>query len=1148
MSGSKRSAESDLEEEDSEASSSPRNDLSSQPSSGRKRRRVADDSDTTPEQDNRVNHFLDGTSEIDDDEDADSDDSSAQEAATQVLRERKARERQNGNIARENGILESVEVHEFMCHKHFSFSLGPLINFICGQNGSGKSAILTAIILCLGGKASTTNRGGSLKRFIKEGADASRIICRLKNQGEGSFMPEEYGDVIEIERHFSRAGTTGYKIRSEGGRRIVSTKKADLEAILDHFNLQIDNPLNVLSQDMARSFINSASASEKYKFFLKGVQLEQLDQDYNLLGEQLEAMRVKLERSEEDIKILETRMNEAKAVQDHAKRRAGVRDKIRDLSREMAWKQIEEQEEILQNYVAEIDSATTKITEAEAHVNEIEVRYQRADAEHETTGQSLHDANEAISLANTSQQELKEKRDDAKQEMNNSQTETRALKDDITHHANRISKLQQEIQEEEARLLELNGGGAARRLEEFEVAKTRLQQAKDDLAGHRRSRLDLDSTLQDCSKSERDKQHELKTREKEQVEEENRLKDLEANKDRQSSAFKQNTDRLVQTIDKETNWERKPIGPLGRYVKLTRPEWSSILERMFGGTLSGFLVFNKRDANLLGRLKGQARCDADIFIGNLHTIVPREPDERFDTVLRVLDIENEAVKKHLIIQHAIEQQLLIGDLEEATHEMYDNDRLRNVRGCFAFTPHDKRTGILLKYTATGEPAQDPVSQWVGQPRMRGDLEATISLRKRAVEEMRQQTIAAQKACQEARAKSMKAQNASTRHTNRERELTLAVQAADDEVERVDGAIREDNVESGKLEALKNSLGEVEDQKSLVEEQYKDAIIAQDGKKKELRTCQQRLQEFDREVQELRARLERAQQAHRASDHARARELQDKNNAVERVRDAQRDHQRLEQTKTEFANKVEENTATATAFCARVNTTPGMSYEQMKAKWDRLREQQRRYAAEVGFTLEEATENHLKAMKAYKESKREFDNSTEAKDLLLASLKQRKDRWHQFRYHITARARITFSYLLSNRGFRGSIKMNHRKRLLDLSIEPDLTRRSGTGRSTKTLSGGEKSFSQICLLLAMWEAMGSPIRCLDEFDVFMDAVNRNLSVKMIIDAARDSVGRQYVLISPGSKSDIPKASDVKAEQMPEPLRGGQQTINFAAQSG
>lgn len=83
--------------------------------------------------------------------------------------------RRNGvvmdNLPAENGIIEAVECINFMCHSHLELTFGPLINFIIGHNGSGKSAVLTALTLCLGGKATSTNRGQSLKSFIKEGQE-----------------------------------------------------------------------------------------------------------------------------------------------------------------------------------------------------------------------------------------------------------------------------------------------------------------------------------------------------------------------------------------------------------------------------------------------------------------------------------------------------------------------------------------------------------------------------------------------------------------------------------------------------------------------------------------------------------------------------------------------------------------------------------------------------------------------------------------------------------------------------------------------------------------------------------------------------------------------------------------------------------------
>ena len=145
-----------------------------------------------------------------------------------------------------------------------------------------------------------------------------------------------------------------------------------------------------------------------------------------------------------------------------------------------------------------------------------------------------------------------------------------------------------------------------------------------------------------------------------------------------------------------------------------------------------------------------------------------------------------------------------------------------------------------------------------------------------------------------------------------------------------------------------------------------------------------------------------------------------------------------------------------------------------------------------------------------------------------ALNTRNDRWLKFRQEISVLARVTFNYLLSERQYRGSLSIDHKSERLDIHIQPDITVNSNAGRQTKTLSGGEKSFSTVCLLLALWDAMGSPIRCLDEFDVFMDNVNREIAMKLIVGAARRSVGRQYILITPQAmnKKQLDDADDVK----------------------
>jgi structural maintenance of chromosomes protein 6 len=262
--------------------------------------------------------------------------------ATQIIRKRN--EKTMENLPAENGIIESVTCINFMCHNKFHISLGPLINFIIGFNGSGKSAILTAITLCLGGKANSTNRGGSLKAFVKEGRESATLIVKLKNGGYG-FQQETYGDSIIVERHFTKTGSSGFKLKGATGR-VISTKKADLEEICDYFALQIDNPMNVLTQDMSRQFLNNSTPADKYRFFVKGVQLEQLDQDYQLLEETIDLIESRLKTRDDDIRVLENRAKKAMAKLEMSDKHDKLRGKIRDYMRQMAWSQVEQEENV----------------------------------------------------------------------------------------------------------------------------------------------------------------------------------------------------------------------------------------------------------------------------------------------------------------------------------------------------------------------------------------------------------------------------------------------------------------------------------------------------------------------------------------------------------------------------------------------------------------------------------------------------------------------------------------------------------------------------------------------------------------------------------------------------------------------------------
>ena len=165
-----------------------------------------------------------------------------------------------------------------------------------------------------------------------------------------------------------------------------------------------------------------------------------------------------------------------------------------------------------------------------------------------------------------------------------------------------------------------------------------------------------------------------------------------------------------------------------------------------------------------------------------------------------------------------------------------------------------------------------------------------------------------------------------------------------------------------------------------------------------------------------------------------------------------------------------------------------------------------------------------------------------------------------------RAKAHFIYYLSIRGYTGKMSFNHDEQRLYLKVQIDssfvnpnfhdeLSARSMAEASqtntimpkdTRSLSGGERSFSTLAFLLALWEAMECPFRCLDEFDVFMDAINRRLCMKLLIEMARTtSSSRQYILITPQDISTISLGNDVRVHRLRDPERG--QSVLFDSSS-
>ena len=137
----------------------------------------------------------DDDEEEDDEEEEEEDDDMENDA--QYFNPRSAKN-QTGQSA-ETGIIVKIYCENFMCHRKLSVTFCPNVNFINGQNGSGKSAILAALQICLGARANVTHRGSKLSDLIRQGHNGAAVVrVTLLNKGVDAFKPQAYGDFITV--------------------------------------------------------------------------------------------------------------------------------------------------------------------------------------------------------------------------------------------------------------------------------------------------------------------------------------------------------------------------------------------------------------------------------------------------------------------------------------------------------------------------------------------------------------------------------------------------------------------------------------------------------------------------------------------------------------------------------------------------------------------------------------------------------------------------------------------------------------------------------------------------------------------------------------------------------------------------------------
>lgn len=174
-----------------------------------------------------------------------------------------------------------------------------------------------------------------------------------------------------------------------------------------------------------------------------------------------------------------------------------------------------------------------------------------------------------------------------------------------------------------------------------------------------------------------------------------------------------------------------------------------------------------------------------------------------------------------------------------------------------------------------------------------------------------------------------------RHGNREKELQIAVQRLDDQVEELRDALEKENVEDGRLDVLKATLQEAEEEKRLNEGSYADSVNAMDSIMEKLKSTKREMAAKDSQIAALEEQVRVARSEEAKVVEKRRKALGDKNTAAGRVDDAKQEIERIQLKLEQMAARILDYKEKASMVSPRVPVPEGETPSSLDKKLDRL---------------------------------------------------------------------------------------------------------------------------------------------------------------------------------------------------------------------
>ncbi|EFX80391.1 putative SMC6, structural maintenance of chromosome protein 6, copy A [Daphnia pulex] len=937
-------------------------------------------------------------------------------------------------------MLKLIVLENFLCHDHLKVEFNKKINFIIGKNGSGKSAILTGIVVALGERASSTCRGQSLKG------------------------------------------------------KLISKKHSDLDRILAQMNIQVDNPVCILNQETAKNFLHNNDAQQKYKLFERATQIDAIHNEYLVAKEEISKSKSCLEEKLQSLKFLHADVNKWKTKKEWYDEINKVHDKKEQLQNEILWAHVEGFEK----------KATKALQKKKNQLSEIE---------------KVQVAREKFAVVDKQLTEMKNRKKTFQNDLGQLGTEKQRLMKDKTDLIKEIENLKKtygdsEHAQEKARR-EISLYQLKEKFESFDssrkVSEHQVEQLNNACIQLRNETVDVKSESRRIHVS-------LETKKK-------TLAQLQKSDSNSCAVFGEWVPKLLQRIERTPFRGSKPKGPIGSYIKLRDRSWAPVIEHFFGPRLSCFVCSNDEDAKLLQKLvheevprNGQTpKILVSCMNGQVHDVREHKVhcseellSKDIHCLMDMLIIDDNDVTNVLIDLNGIEQVLLIGKDRDACYLLADSSRV----------PYNCKSAIT-KEGNTYHP--DPnYRSYCGRVRntaryLQASVEDAIRNLQQDIENLQRDEI---RIGQLFKNLSMQIQNNEGQLKHEESKLSSTQKEIIDIVMKK-RTIEEENVEGNSTDvlALEEDLVDVEKKLERIDEAFQTKSDNFEELKRELEKLQQTADQHQTTISSLMTNRGPLQESFRLNEIQQQNIKEKIDKLSTKLTSMQSNFDAFEADYEDARAKAESEAALSAQASSRVLVT-----KSLKNLYSELRQLEKEVVAQE---KELGSRDHVYA--EYRRRNADYERAYLEVTRVQSSLgkmmdmsKKRKEYISVFRDCIESRTFKIFRALLRTRHYSGKISFDHSKKTLsmivvppgrDESSQPAKRGRESGATDIRSLSGGERSFTTICFILSLWEATESPFRILDEFDVFMDHVNRSLCMELLVSEASEKSGRQFVFLTP-----------------------------------